>query len=51
MNDLIEEKRLLKSPEIKRIAISDKFYSVAGSQDYLRKLARLELRITDFETD
>jgi transketolase len=43
MNDLIEEKRLSKPPLVKRIAISDKFSSVAGSQDYLRKLAGLEL--------
>jgi transketolase len=44
MNDLMEGKRLSKPPTVKRIAIPDKFYSVAGSQDYLRKLAGLELR-------
>lgn len=43
INDLMEEKRLSKPPIVKRIAIPDKFYSVAGSQDYLRKLAGLEL--------
>ena len=43
MNDLIEEKKLIKPPFIKRIAIPDKFYSVAGSQDYLRKMAGLVL--------
>jgi transketolase len=48
INDLIEEKMLLTSPAVKRIAIRDKFYSVAGSQDYLRKLAGLELSMDDF---
>lgn len=48
MNDLIEEKRLSKLPFVKRIAIPDKFYSVAGSQDYLRKLAGLELSLEFF---
>jgi transketolase len=47
VNDLMEEKKLSNYPFIKRIAILDKFYSVAGSQDYLRKLAGLEL-IRDF---
>lgn len=42
-NDLIEEGRLLTPPEIKRIAIPDKFFSVAGSQGYLRKIAGLLL--------
>lgn len=44
MNDLIEEKRLIEVPFIKRIAIPDTFYSVAGTQDYLRKLAGIELK-------
>jgi len=44
MNDLTEEKRISNKPNITRIAIPDKFYNVAGSQDYLRKLAGLELR-------
>jgi len=48
MNDLIESKKLFHVPYIKRIAITDKFYSVAGSQDYLRKLAGIELNIGDF---
>lgn len=48
INDLIEEGRLSNFPSVKRIAIPDKFYSVAGSQDYLRKLAGLELRKEDF---
>lgn len=51
MNDLFEEKALSKLPIVKRIAIPDKFYSVAGSQDYLRKLAGLELRIENFTTN
>jgi len=51
INDLIEEGRLSNFPSVKRIAIPDKFYSVAGSQDYLRKLAGLELRKEDFLTN
>lgn len=49
MNDLFEEGKLSHLPLVKRIAIPDKFYSVAGSQDYLRKLAGLELRKDMFE--
>jgi hypothetical protein len=30
-------------PKVKRIAIQDTFNSVAGSQDYLRQLAGLNL--------
>jgi transketolase len=48
INDLLEEGRLFISPSVKRIAIPDQFYSVAGSQDYLRKLAGLELKKDDF---
>jgi len=43
INDLIEKGKLENSPIIKRIAIPDKFYSVAGSQAYLRELAGLRL--------
>lgn len=49
MNDLIEEGKLKNVPLVKRIAIPDKFYSVAGTQDYLRKLAKLELCIEFFK--
>ena len=49
LNDLVEEGKLASPPMIKRIAIGDKFYSVAGSQEYLRKLAKLELSISDFK--
>ena len=49
INDLIEEGELKYPPLIKRIAIPDKFYSVAGTQSYLRKLAGLELKKEDFE--
>ena len=49
MNDLLEDGKLSHLPLVKRIAIPDKFYSVAGSQDYLRKLAGLELRRDMFE--
>jgi transketolase len=43
INDLMDEKKLSKNVSVKRIAIRDIFYSVAGSQEYLRKLAGLEL--------
>lgn len=49
INDLICEGKLQNYPKVKRIAIPDKFYSVAGSQEYLRKLAGLELKREDFE--
>jgi transketolase len=48
INDLIEENKLENCPLIKRIAIPDKFFSVAGSQEFLRKLAGLELSLSDF---
>jgi len=35
-----------KQPFIQRIEIPDKFYSVALSQEYLRKLAGFKLRIS-----
>jgi transketolase len=49
MNDLIEDGSLLSPPRIKRIAIRDSFFSVAGSQEYLRKLAGLELSTEYFK--
>ena len=48
INDLIEDNKLDSSPLVKRIAIPDKFYSVAGTQTYLRKLAGLVLKKEDF---
>jgi transketolase len=48
INDLIEEKEISKSPLIKRIAIKNKFYSVSGSQQYLRNLAGITLNLDDF---
>lgn len=51
INDLIEEGRLSIFPSVKRIAIPDKFYSVAGSQTYLRKIARIELQMEFFMYD
>jgi len=47
-NDLIEEGKLSKPPIIQRIAIPDKFISKAGSRNYLRKLAGLELNKSFF---
>ena len=48
INDLMEEGLLNIHPRVKRIAIPNKFYSIAGSQNYLRKLAGLELKLEDF---
>jgi len=48
LNDLSEEGLIMNKPSLKRIAISDRFQSIAGSQDYLRKLSGLELCINDF---
>ncbi|MBN9299412.1 MAG: hypothetical protein J0I41_20595 [Filimonas sp.] len=42
-NDLLEYNKIEKLPLIKRIAIKDKFYSVAGSQEYLREIAGITL--------
>jgi transketolase len=42
-NDLLQEGLINSFPKIRRIAIPDKFISVAGSQEHLRKLAGLTL--------
>jgi transketolase len=42
-NDMIEDGEILIMPKIKRIAIPDKFVSVAGSQEYLRELVGIKL--------
>lgn len=49
INDLVEEGRLTNYPSVKRKAIPDKFYSIAGSQEYLRELAGIKLSIEDFQ--
>jgi transketolase len=49
LNDLDEEGLIKQKPSIKRIAIKDKFSSVAGSQEYLRKASGIELLIKDFK--
>ena len=43
LNDLVEANNIDKNdiPIIKRVAIKDEFYSIAGSQQYLKKLAGL----------
>lgn len=51
INDLVDEGKLKVSPKIKRIAIPDQFYSIAGSQDYLRTLAGIELNASYWNTD
>jgi transketolase len=43
INDLLEEEKLSKLPKVKRIGISDRFYSVVGSQEYLRLNAALKI--------
>ena len=43
INDLYTDGLINVYPRIKRIAIDDKFYSVSGNQDYLRKCAGLVL--------
>jgi transketolase len=43
LSDLMQENKIGNFPILKRIAIPDMFYSEGGSQNYLRKLAGLEL--------
>ncbi len=43
LHDLHEAQLVKKIPVVRRIAIPDKFYSMAGSQDYLRSVAGLTL--------
>jgi transketolase len=42
-NDLVQDGIIATFPKIKRIGIPDKFISLAGSQEHLRKLAGLTL--------
>lgn len=51
MYDCLEDQSLKQEemPHVKRIAIKDKFYSMAGSQEYLRSIAGLELNKEYFE--
>lgn len=49
INDLKEKNIQITYPEIKRIGINNTFYSVAGTQEYLRKLATIELDLKYFE--
>ena len=48
VNDLYSGQQIKQFPLIKRIAIPDRFYSVAGSQQYLREMAGIELKREDF---
>ena len=43
VNDLYVSGEIISFPKIKRIAIDDRFYSISGSQDFLRKEAGLIL--------
>ena len=51
LNDLIEEGLLtnIQIPKIKRIAIPNKFFSIAGTQDYLRNAAGVILETNFFK--
>ena len=53
LNDLSSEGLLQNEdlPAIRRIAIRDKFYSIAGSQEYLRAFAGIELKGEYFSND
>lgn len=48
-NDLYANRQLAVYPIVKRIAIPDTFYSVAGTQHYLRQQAGLTLKCEDFD--
>ena len=43
ISDMYSRNEISGYPRIKRIAIDDKFYSVSGSQAYLRELAGLKI--------
>jgi transketolase len=43
MHDFAEDGKLDRMPAVKRVAIPDKFYSIAGSQEFLRKTAGITL--------
>ena len=49
VNDLYSNNEIFEYPKIRRIAIDDKFYSISGTQDYLRKQAGLILTLDIFE--
>jgi transketolase len=48
VNDLYAEGEISTYPKIKRIAINDRFYSISGSQAYMREQAGLMLDIDTF---
>jgi len=48
LNDTYEQGYILKKPRVKRIGINDEFYSIAGTQAYLRELSGIQLQLTDF---
>ncbi|MDZ4816765.1 MAG: transketolase C-terminal domain-containing protein [Verrucomicrobiota bacterium] len=50
MNDLKENGQLDQAPAVKRIAINNAFYSKSGTQNYLRTIAGLEFKLSDFES-
>lgn len=51
INDIYADNKINKYPKIQRIAINDKFYSISGSQTYLRKLAGLTLDKINLEQE
>lgn len=46
LGDLYSERVITRMPRVRRIGIPNKFFGMSGSQDYLRKMAKLHL-ITD----
>lgn len=48
VNDLYSEGQIFTYPKINRVGIDDKFYSTSGSQQYLREIAGLTLKIESF---
>lgn len=47
INDLIEKGELNNFPKVKRIAIPDEFISIAGTQEFIRKKAKLILNSSE----
>lgn len=49
MNNFIDAELLNKVVKVKRIGIPNKFFSIAGTQEYLRKMAAVELKLEFFK--
>ncbi len=44
LNNFSETEEIIKTVKVRRIGIPNKFFSIAGSQEYLRKAASIELK-------